>query len=271
MGCISIENKEMIDVVVAVLTGNTDKMRSLIQANDYSPIKLARWSGERRGVSDEGDIDSYQLSYAMFDALKHNELFDKLNVGKMWELHQELIPNTKRTSYDQFGFIIWNWMEETGDNPYFDEEEEHELVKSGVKIEDIQLTNAGIQHMEKELVSLLKAGASPYFLVTIPDIMEAYIDKNGKLRHTYFDVAPMLEVTKVHSCDYWWEYIGDSLENDISSSSVSTLESIIEGLFNVGACERILHLTDKYLSEQARHEGELLMLEQLGEIHSIIK
>ena len=271
MGCISIENKEMIDVVVAVLTGNTDKIRSLIQANDYSPIKLARWSGERRGVSDEGDIDSYQLSYAMFDALKHNELFDKLNVGKMWELHQELIPNTKRTSYDQFGFIIWNWMEETGDNPYFDEEEEHELVKSGVKTEDIQLTNAGIQHMEKELVSLLKAGASPYFLVTIPDIMEAYIDKNGKLRHTYFDVAPMLEVTKVHSCDYWWEYIGDDLENDVSSLPMPTLENIIEGLFNVGACERILHLTDKYICEQARHEGELLMLEQLGEIHSITK
>ena len=90
MGCISIENKEMRDVVVAVLTGNTYKMRSLIQANDYSPIKLARWSGERRGVSDEGDIDSYQLSYAMFDALKQNELFDKLNVGKMWELHQEI-------------------------------------------------------------------------------------------------------------------------------------------------------------------------------------
>ena len=110
MGCISIENKEMIDVVVAVLTGNTDKMRSLIQANDYSPIKLARWSGERRGVSDKGDIDSYQLSYAMFDALKHNELFDKLNVGKMWELHQELVPNKNRTCYDQFGFIIWNWL-----------------------------------------------------------------------------------------------------------------------------------------------------------------
>ena len=271
MGCISIENKEMIDVVVAVLTGNTDKMRSLIQANDYSPIKLARWSGERRGVSDEGDIDSYQLSYAMFDALKQNELFDKLNVGKMWELHQELVPNKNRTYYDQFGFIIWNWMDEPWDNLYFDENDEKELVKTGAKTEDVQLTNAGIQHMEKELVSLLKAGASPYFIVTIPDMTEAYIDKEGKLRHTYFDVAPMLEVTKVHSCDYWWEYIGDSLENDISSSSVSTLESIIEGLFNVGACERILHLTDKYISEQARHEGELLMLEQLGEIHSIIK
>ena len=269
--CISIESKDEKEAVIAVLTGDTNKIRSLIEAARNSPIKLARWSGERRGVSDEGDIDSYQLSYAMFDALKHNELFDKLNVGKMWELHQELIPNTKRTSYDQFGFIIWNWMEETGDNPYFDEEEEHELVKSGVKTEDIQLTNAGIQHMEKELVSLLKAGASPYFLVTIPDIMEAYIDKNGKLRHTYFDVAPMLEVTKVHSCDYWWEYIGDSLENDVSSLPMPTLESIIEGLFNVGACERILHLTDKYICEQARHEGELLMLEQLGEIHSITK
>ena len=207
----------------------------------------------------------------MFDALKQNELFDKLNVGKMWELHQELVPNKNRTCYDQFGFIIWNWMDEPWDNPYFDENDEKELVKTGAKTEDVQLTNAGIQHMEKELVSLLKAGASPYFIVTIPDMTEAYIDKEGKLRHTYFDVAPMLEVTKVHSCDYWWEYIGDSLENDISSSSVSTLESIIEGLFNVGACERILHLTDKYISEQARHEGELLMLEQLGEIHSIIK
>ena len=271
MGSICIENKEMREVVVAVLTGDVVKMRSLIEANGYSPIKLARWSGDRRGVSDEGDIDSFQLSCAMIDALKYNELFDKLNVGKMWGLHHELFPNIKRTSYDQFGFIIWNWMEEPGDNPYFDENEEQELVKTGVRIEDIQLTNAGIQHMEKELVSLLKAGASPYFLVTIPDYTEAYIDKNGTLRHTYFDVAPMLEVTKVHSCDYWWEYIGDSLENDISSSSVSTLESIIEGLFNVGACERILHLTDEYICEQARHEGELLMLEHLGEIHSIIK
>ena len=231
------------------------------------------YSGQNILLSLYPSNDNAEKTHLLLDSIRHTceVLSVSAKESNMWELHQELIPNTKRTSYDQFGFIIWNWMEEAGDNPYFDEEEEHELVKSGVKTEDIQLTNAGIQHMEKELVSLLKAGASPYFLVTIPDIMEAYIDKNGKLRHTYFDVAPMLEVTKVHSCDYWWEYIGDDLENDISSLPMPTLESIIEGLFNVGACERILHLTDKYICEQARHEGELLMLEQLGEIHSITK
>ena len=63
MGCISIVNNEMRDAVVAVLTGDTDKMRSLIEANGNSPVKLARWSGERRGVYDKGDIDSFQLSY----------------------------------------------------------------------------------------------------------------------------------------------------------------------------------------------------------------
>ena len=78
--CISIENKVKRDAVVAVLTGNNDKVRSLIEANGNSPVKLARWSGDRRGVSYEGDIDSYQLSYAMYDALKNNEYCEKLHV-----------------------------------------------------------------------------------------------------------------------------------------------------------------------------------------------
>ena len=68
--CISIESHNEREAVVAVLTGDTDKIRSLIEANGNSPVKLTCWSGERRGISDKGDINSFQLSYAMYDALK---------------------------------------------------------------------------------------------------------------------------------------------------------------------------------------------------------
>ncbi len=264
-------DKKQINAIVSILTGNIATMEALLKDNNCLPIQLARWSGERRGLSEEGLIDSYQLSYAMFDALKNKDLFIKLNVRDMLKLHQMLIPETERTTYDQFGFIIWNWMEEPDDNPYFDEQDEQELLKSGVNKDDIRLTNAGIQHMEKELISLLKAGASPYFLVTTPNRTEAYIDKDGLLRHSYFDVAPMLDVTKMHSCDYWFEFIGDYLENDIALLPVFTLEQVVEGLFNVGACERILHLTEEYISDLARLKGNALMLEYLGEIRSIEK
>lgn len=262
-------DKKKINAIVSILTGNIATMEALLKDNNCLPIQLARWSGERRGLSEEGFIDSFQLSYAMFDALKNKDLYIKLNVGDMLKLHQRLIPETERTTYDQFGFIIWNWMDEPDDNPYFDEQDEQELLKSGVNKDDIRLTNAGIQHMEKDLVNLLKAGASPYFLVTTPERIESYIDKDGRLRHTYFDVAPMLDVTKMHSCDYWYEFIDNYLENEIASLSVSTLERVIEGLFNVGACERILHLTEEFITDNARNKGKALMLEYLGEIRSI--
>ena len=81
----------------------------------------------------------------------------------------------------------------------------------------------------------------------------------------------MLEVTKVHSVDYWWEFIGDDLDGDLSIQTTENLERIVEGIFNVGACERILYLTDKYISDKARKEGDDLMMRYLGKIHSIIK
>ena len=269
--CISIENKEMRDAVVAVLSGDCSKVRSLIEANGNAPFILARWSGARRGVSDEGDINSFQLSQAMYDALKYDEHFGKLHVQEMWELHQTLFPTMKRTPYEQFGFITWNYWEEPDDNLYIDDEEYDFLLNDGVPEKDIQLTNYGINHMEEEVVRLLKEGATPYFLVKAPGLTEAYQDKDGNLRYTYFDVAPMLEVTKVHSDDYWMEYIGDVLDKDIFQINVMFLESVVEGLFNVGACERILHLTDQYISEKAKKEGEELMMKYLGKIHSIIK
>lgn len=268
--CISIENKERRDAVVALLTGDIDKTRSLIEANRNTPVKLARWSGEHRGVSDEGDIDSFQLSYAMYDALVNKEYCEKLHVQEMWNLHKALFPDVKRTPYDQFGFIIWNWMEEPGDNPYIDDEDEEFLLNDGVPKDNIRLTNCGIQHMEDEVVRLLKEGATPYFLVHAPYLTEVHEDKDGNIQHTYFDVAPMLDLTKNHSVDYWWEFVGDDLDKDISQFEIADLERIVEGFFNVGACERILHLTDEYISDKARTEGDELMMKYLGEIRSII-
>ena len=97
-----------------------------------------------------------------------------------------------------------------------------------------------------------------------------HIDKEGVPRHTYFDVAPMIEVSKRHSDDYWIEFIHDDLESDICSLPVQTLEEVVEGIFNVAACERILHLTDKFISDEARAKGEELMLKHLGEVYSIL-
>ena len=81
----------------------------------------------------------------------------------------------------------------------------------------------------------------------------------------------MLDVTKFHSVDYWWQFIGDDLDKDISEFDTPVLERIVEGIFNVGACERILHLTDKFITDKARKEGDELMMKYLGEIRSITK
>ena len=260
----------MRSVVVDTLKGDVSAIRKILSLNNTPPI-IAHWSGERRGVSAEGTLNSFQLAQALNDALLIDKLYKPLHVEEMWHLHKDMFPNTKRTPYDQFGFVIWNWMDEPGDNPYFDEDDEKELAETNVEQRDICLANFAIQHMEKEVVELLKAGASPYFLVTTPARTETYCDKDGVLRHTYFDVAPMLEVTKVHSDDYWMEFIGDYLEKDIASLPVETLENVVEGIFDVAACERILYLTDKYISDEARSKGEKLMLKHLGKIYPILK
>lgn len=270
MGCLKIKTEEMHKAIVATLTGNVAAMREVLSTNG-GPVIIAHWSEERRGVSSEGILNSFQLAQAMNDSLLHDQLYKTLRVEEMWNLHKDLFPNIKRTTYDQFGFIIWNWMDEPGDNPYFDEDDEEEFAGTDVDQRDICLANYAIQHMEKEVVELLKAGASPYFLVTTPSRTEIHYDKDGVLRHSYFDVAPMLEVTKLHSDDYWMEFIGGNLEKDISALPINTLENVVEGIFNVAACERILHLTEQYISDEARAKGEKMMLEHLGKIYSIIK
>ena len=158
----------MRNAVVSTLSGNVETMKDMIGSNHFKPIEIAHWSGERRGVNANGTLDSFQLAQAMSDALQREKLYSSLNVEAMWQLHKDLLPGLERTSYDQLGFIIWNRFDRPGDNPYFDKEDEKELLTTGVSPKDISLTNFGIQHMEKEVVELLKAGASPYFLVTAP-------------------------------------------------------------------------------------------------------
>ena len=271
MGCLKIINEEMRNAVVFTLSGNVEMMKAMFISNDFKPLEVAHWSGERRGLRTKGSLNSFQLAQALSDALRIDKLYSSLNVEAMWQLHKELFPDMERTTYDQLDFIIWNWFESPGDNPYFDNDDEKELMATGVAHRDICLTNYGVQHMENEVVQFLKAGASPYFLVTAPSSTEMYIDKEGVLRHTYVDVAPMIEITKNHSSDYWNEFIHDDLEKDINSLSVSTLEEVMEGLFNVAACERILYLTDKYISDEARAKGDEMMLFHLGKVYSILK
>ena len=54
---------------------------------------------------------------------------------------------------------------------------------------------------------------------------------------------------------------GGNLEKDISALPINTLENVVEGIFDVAACERILHLTEQYISDEARAKGEKMMLE----------
>lgn len=127
-----IINEYMRKAVVATLTGDVATMRRILSSNN-SPVVVAHWSGERRGLCSDGTIDSFQLAQAMDDSLRFDELYKHLNVEAMWHLHRQMYPDKKRTHYDHFGFITWNWMDEPGDNPYFDEEDEVELVKTGVE------------------------------------------------------------------------------------------------------------------------------------------
>ena len=53
----------------------------------------------------------------------------------------------------------------------------------------------------------------------------------------------------LHKIDVW------NLRNPIGgicSLPVQTLEEVVEGIFNVAACERIIYITDKFISDEAR-------------------
>ena len=197
-------------------------------------------------------------------------MIDKLALDTILLKYKTFLGSEDWKKQERYKWKAVKTFQDNWDNPYFDEQDEKELLATGVSKRDIHLTNCGVQHMEKEVVKLLKAGASSYFLVTAPSSTEMYINEEGVICHTYFDVAPMIEVTKTHSDDYWNNFDCNSLEGDICSLPTSTLEEVLEGIFNVAACERILYLTDKYICDEARDKGNELMLKYLGKVYSIL-
>ena len=86
MGCLKIKTEEMHKAIVATLTGNVAAMREVLSTNG-GPVIIAHWSEERRGVSSEGILNSFQLAQAMNDSLLHDQLYKTLRVEEMWNLH----------------------------------------------------------------------------------------------------------------------------------------------------------------------------------------
>ena len=128
------------------------------------------------------------------------------------------------------------------------------MLNDGVRQKDIELTNYGIQHNEKEVVRLLMEGASPFYL------NRTDFDPDKKdVGCTYFEVAPMLAILDDEMCDQW-QFDGlDAFKDNIANLSRDSHERIIFCLFQVAASYRILDLVDTYITPKARKEGEDLM------------
>lgn len=268
---ISIGSKSMEETVIALVSGDVKKVKKLLLSNDGTPLPVGCWEGDRRGLSTKGQLDSFHLAQALFDTLRHDKSHADLRnkSEEIWKLHKNLCKGRGRILYEELNFIPWNWESSPGDNPYFLDNEEQELLDSGVSQGNICMTNFGIQHMEKPVKAMLKAGGNPYFVLT-PSCSDAFEDEDGEIYYSYIDVAPMLGICSIHSDDYWADLIRLGFGIDISKLSRANLEYVIESLFNIGANERILHLTDKYITEEARKEGEKLMMKYLGKIYPIV-
>ena len=68
MGCLKIVNEEMRNAVVFTLSGNVEMMKAMFISNDFKPLEVAHWSGERRGLRTKGSLNSFQLAQALSDA-----------------------------------------------------------------------------------------------------------------------------------------------------------------------------------------------------------
>lgn len=242
-----IYSVEMKRNTVAMLTGNVEQVEKLLRQANGQPLPIAvnRWYDRVYSV------DSFLLAQVMYEALRYDEfqdLFDSRHIQELLNLHRRLCEPIPYLDYDNLVFITWNDFE------YFDEEDAQFLLNDGVRQKDIELTNYGIQHYEKEVVRLLKEGASPYYL------NRTDFDPDKKdVGCTYFEVAPMLYVFD-REIDDNWDLDGlDAFKVNIEELSKDSLERIIFCLFQVAASYRILDLVDTYITPKARKEGEDLM------------
>lgn len=230
-----------------MLSGDVEQVEKLLRQANGQPLPIAvnRWYDRIYSVN------SYQLAQVMYEALRYDEfqdLFVSRHIQELLNLHRRLCEPIPYLDYGNLDFVTWNDWE------YFDEEETQFLLNDGVRQKDIELTNYGIQHNEKEVVRLLKEGASPYYL------NRTDFDPDKKdVGCTYFEVAPMLAILDDEMCDQW-QFDGlDAFKDNIADLSRDRLERIIFCLFQVAASYRILDLVDTYITPKARKEGEDLM------------
>lgn len=248
---VTVDNIDMRNNLIAILRGDVGKVEELINTSHNQPLLVAYvdWGEERI------NIDSYMLSYVLYDALlfdKDDKDYSGRNIPEMLNLHMRMCGPSKHPDYSMFPFITWNdW------DSYFDEEDVELLTNDGVSSIDIELVNEGMRHNEERVVELLKKGASPYFLNRTD---AASFEDNGKQYHYgYFEVAPLLCQLDSEWCDQWDIRYLRLLRKDLESLDNEDLGLIVWSLFDAAASQRILYLVDKYINDEARSKGEELM------------
>lgn len=245
---IEIISPEMRRNAKAVLSGRIDELKALIAetGNLVLPIALVNW--------DRVDcINSYQLAYALYDAYAYDSdqtWFKEHHVMDVLNLHKTMCPPNDHVDYSKIEFLSWNDFE------YYDEDDIETLLKSGVRQCDIDLTNYGMQHMEKEVIELLQRGASPYFM-DVAD--EDYRDKDGNMHWYYGNLAPLLCHLDSEWCDQWDVHGMSSYENNIDNLDDEDLCRYLCYLFNAGASQRMLYIIDKYIKDDVREKGAELL------------
>jgi hypothetical protein len=246
--CIKINSEEKRRNLVAILCGDVEKVESLLRKNNGKPLPVfdAEWG------DDYFYFDSCQLSYVLYDALLYsNDERDYLgrNIPEMLDLHKNICCEISHPDYSNFPFISWN------DDDYLDDDEIAILKENGASDIDIELTNAGVQHKEQQVIELLKRGASPYFI----NLTDYAGTKNKEIHYGYYEVAMLLCHLDSEWCDQWDINGLSLLRKDINTLNNDDLELIVFDLFNAAASQRILYLVDKYITDEARTKGEELM------------
>lgn len=264
MGCLVINKDIMKEAAIAILSGDIEKTKAMLAQNNNEPLPVACWLGSRRGVADCGIINSCQLTYALFDAFYDEKYFREVHIEELINIHKKYCQDSERTDYGLMRFIKWNWYDKPGDNEYFDEDDARLLRNTGVGQIDIDLANYGIQHMEGEVVELLRQGASPYFFVADGDYAESYIDKEGVKHYTIFDIAPM-PTHCIDEIELYWHYFSQDFPISIRVMEKEEIANNIEAIFNIAANTRILRLVADNISPMAQKRGEELTMKYLGE------
>lgn len=244
---VKFTSKDMKNNLISMLSGDVKKIKELINASNNKPIPIASvsWGGELI------IIDSYLFSYVLYDALLYDNDdtdYRGRNIPEMLEMHKRLCGEMKHPDYGKIPFVRYN------DWDYFDEEDIAELKEDGALDIDIELTNEGIQHHEEKVIELLKKGASPYFL------NHWNYGRNYKdYPYGYLEVAFLLCHLDSEWSDQWNVYGLTLLREAPESLDDEDLCRIVQSLFDAAASQRILYIVDKYITDEARANGEKLM------------